>query len=472
MKRDADEISCGSCVDVNTITKKEEREEWSCEPRIKRQKTEFLKCSQCNEIYGTESYSRKQRKCDLDRIRCMSCTKDAISSLSKFERQCVRCRMVLPRDSFSTSKLKGPVKKLKCKTCVQEDKPISRKPTNREINVNETNNHNNEEKSPSGKNGRKSIEKSQKKFVTDKEEIKAILKERLNVMPLGQTQKSFSLRWNSSSISQTDEKNAATKVLEKGDYGPIDETLKTHILKIIESSSSSMTLSQVISLRAALLQQKAMFHHGKLLRKSEKLYKEYKAGKSIVDLARDVDCPPLNVFRIILKNMHLGKAQIKKCLNNPEVLLRKREQEELKAAVDMDITAQFDQAHSLKVANDFEDIIADFLQEKGVTFVRQEQLTEEQMEVFGTTVLTPDFLLLDELKINETRVNWIDAKAFYGANTPMNIKTFKKQMSRYTNHWGEGAVVYLDGFSEMLKLEKCTMLTAQGVLDVDSLPVY
>ena len=52
-----------------------------------------------------------------------------------------------------------------------------------------------------------------------------------------------------------------------------------------------------------------------------------------------------------------------------------------------------------------------------VRFKTQEDLTKEQMEKYGRPINTPDFLILSDFYINNKKINWIDAKNFYGANT-------------------------------------------------------
>merc|ERR1712086_443813 len=99
------------------------------------------------------------------------------------------------------------------------------------------------------------------------------------------------------------------------------------------------------------------------------------------------------------------------------------------------------------MGKEFELVVQRFLVSKGVTFVTQKQLEAEQERDFGAPVLTPDFLILDELIVNGQAVKWLDAKAFYGANTSLNIKRVRKQMSKYIEHWGSGAIMFLQGFS-------------------------
>jgi hypothetical protein len=65
---------------------------------------------------------------------------------------------------------------------------------------------------------------------------------------------------------------------------------------------------------------------------------------------------------------------------------------------------------------------------------------------------------MDELKINGENIAWIDAKNFYGANVSFTKKKTKKQMNRYIDEWGTGAIVYRHGFCDGLHIPAVMML--------------
>jgi hypothetical protein len=176
----------------------------------------------------------------------------------------------------------------------------------------------------------------------------------------------------------------------------------------------------------------------------------------------------MNVFRTMLAEMKWSKIQIKTALRDPQKF-EKREREEFLAAESSDVVSMVNQVEIHKNAEIFEDVLSAWLEKKGIRFVRQKQLETEQKEEFGSPVLTPDFLLLDSVIIDGISCHWIDCKAFYGCNLQFSIKKTKKQMTRYINHWGSGAIVYLQGFSEAIKIPNCVLLNAYGALDVDIL---
>ena len=80
----------------------------------------------------------------------------------------------------------------------------------------------------------------------------------------------------------------------------------------------------------------------------------------------------------------------------------------------------------------------------------------------------PDILFLDHVEINGQPVAWIDAKHFYGADVGFQRKKMSKQMMRYINEWGSGAIVFRHGFSENLYMAGVTMLDASP-LDLSEL---
>jgi len=60
------------------------------------------------------------------------------------------------------------------------------------------------------------------------------------------------------------------------------------------------------------------------------------------------------------------------------------------------------------------------------------------MEHLGTTVATPDFLLVGDVHINGFPVRWIEVKSFYGASLRFPQIHIEKQVQRYITHWGTG----------------------------------
>ena len=72
----------------------------------------------------------------------------------------------------------------------------------------------------------------------------------------------------------------------------------------------------------------------------------------------------------------------------------------------------------------------------------------------------PDLLLLDDVRINGIPCAWIDAKHFFGADLKFPKKKTQKQVDRYVNEYGQGAIVYRHGFCQSLELNGAIQLDA------------
>ncbi len=277
--------------------------------------------------------------------------------------------------------------------------------------------------------------------------------------------RNFSFEWKNSPVPLKDEETLAKFVLRKGEFGWLDDDRVDEIA--VYGKEMKMTLDQALSLRSALLQQKTVYGHGRLKSKAKSLFRLYNDGVSVVDLSKRFDFPPMNIFRIILGEKRWSKSRIKECLRDPSKM-KKRERDEFEKAEAADRVSNVDQSETHTRADLFEEILCDWFESKGVRLRRQTEMVSEQKLEHGRPINTPDILFLDHVEINGNPIAWIDAKHFYGADVSFQRKKMTKQMSRYIEEWGSGAVVYRHGFSENLFIPGCTMLDA-GVLDLSKL---
>merc|ERR1711968_42600 len=109
-----------------------------------------------------------------------------------------------------------------------------------------------------------------------------------------------------------------------------------------------------------------------------------------------------------------------------------------------------DQTDIIKESMEFEKKIGKLLKKKEISFKTQEDLTIEQKKEFGKAVITPDFLLDEEVIINNKLIKWIEVKNFYGSQVKHFKKSIKKQISKYYEKWGTGCIVFRNGFNEDL----------------------
>ena len=261
------------------------------------------------------------------------------------------------------------------------------------------------------------------------------------------------------------EQKLAKIVVRKGEFGWLDDERVQEIGEIVDDLD--MTLDQALSLRSALLQQKTVYSHGRLQSRGKMLLRLYKEGLGIVDLSKRYDFPPMNIFRVILKEMGWSKARIKDTLRTPSKF-KERERNEFEQAEAADRISNVDQSETHERADLFEDILADWFEDQGVRVRRQGEMVKEQMMEHGRPVNTPDLLFLDHVTINGEPIAWIDAKHFYGSDVDFQRKKISKQASRYVESWGQGALVFRHGFCENL-LVPGTVLLDSGPLDLSDL---
>lgn len=274
--------------------------------------------------------------------------------------------------------------------------------------------------------------------------------------------KTFHLEWKVTPVPLKSEEQVAGWVVKKGEYGWLTDERVDEISGRV--ANESMTLEQALSLRSALLQQKTVYSHHQLRSKGKELARKYRNGTSIIDLSLQYDYSPMNLFRVVLESMGWSKNKIKESLREPSKM-KERERAEFEAAEAADRVASVDQSETQVKADLFEDILADWFEAQGIRLRRQPEMVKEQSEALGRPVRTPDLLFLDHVYINGEPVAWIDAKHFYGADVDFQRKKMKKQMNRYIEEWGSGAIMFRHGFSENLFLPGVQMLDA-GPIDL------
>ena len=277
--------------------------------------------------------------------------------------------------------------------------------------------------------------------------------------------KTFSFNWENHPVGLPTESILAGKVVRKGEFGWLSDERVGEIRQMV--GELDMTLDQALSLRSALLQQKTVYTHGRLQSRGKAIVRLYREGVGIIDLSIRFDSPPMNVFRLVLKEMGWSKSRIKETLRAPSKF-KERERNEFEAAEAADRVSNVDQSETHERADIFEVILADWFEEQGVRLRRQPEMVKEQTIEHGRPVNTPDLLFLDHVEINGEPVAWIDAKHFYGADVDFQRKKSAKQSARYVDAWGQGALVFRHGFCENIHIPGTVLLDC-GPLDLSPL---
>ena len=276
------------------------------------------------------------------------------------------------------------------------------------------------------------------------------------------------LRWRTNSVPKDIQKKVADIVCRPGEFGFLPEERVEEIKSQIDHLP--ITVEQALSLRGALNQEKSVHSHGRLMRNANQLRRRYDKGEGVLTLSQRFDAPPVNTFRAILSGRGWSKNRIKETLKNPK-RLNERDREEFSKAEEADKVSSVNQADTHTAAEVFEDILCAHFDFLDIRFRRQEDLLREQKQSEGRAVLTPDLLLLDDVRINGVPCAWIDAKHFYGADLRFPRKKTQKQVDRYVKEYGQGAIVYRHGFSGSL-VQKGAILLDASPLDLTPLDEF
>lgn len=276
--------------------------------------------------------------------------------------------------------------------------------------------------------------------------------------------KQISLEWPVQPVPGAVERRLHDIVVRRGEFGWLPDSRVDEIAEVVRSMDIS--LEQALSLRSALLQQKTVRNHSRIQRRADQLLRRYENGTDILELAKDVDGPPVNVFRAILTARKWSKTRIKEALRDADARLSKRDAEQFHKAEEGDRVSNVDQSETQDRAEEFEDVLCHYFDLNGVRYRAQPELVAEQQAKHGRSVRTPDLLLLDQVTINGEPVAWLDAKHFYGADVAFPRKKTAQQVKRYVEAWGQGAIIYRHGFCADLDIPGAILLDA-SVLDTD-----
>ena len=253
-------------------------------------------------------------------------------------------------------------------------------------------------------------------------------------------------------INYGDEKKIANIIFSsKFPYANITDKTINKVISI----NKNISLNLLISLKNALLRNNMIMNYSQLLNKASIINSEY-LNTNILKLSKKYNSSPINIMRIVLKYRGLNKSEILNLFFNNE-LMNIYDKQQFKQAFKYDVYALIDEKKQLTDSLHFEKKIEKILIKNNIRYKTQDILTVEQQKE-GNVYCTPDFLILDELYINEKRVNWIDGKNFYGAYTNFIINKIKKQTKKYLKEYGSGCIIFNYGFSSKLHFKDIVLL--------------
>ena len=180
------------------------------------------------------------------------------------------------------------------------------------------------------------------------------------------------IKWRTKAVTKEVQSKAGKIACIPGEFGFLPEKRVQEIAAKLDGLPIS--LEQALSLRAALNQEKSVYSHSKLMRRSNELSRRYDSGESVIALSKRFDAPPVNTFRAILTGRGWTKTRIKDTLNKNPSKLNKRDKEQFELAESVDRVSSVNQTETQTAAEVFEEILCSYFESVGVRFRRQEEL--------------------------------------------------------------------------------------------------
>lgn len=199
------------------------------------------------------------------------------------------------------------------------------------------------------------------------------------------------------------------------------------------------------SIRNIILKSKFIAKIGQQTANVATIDRKYKTA-DITDIAAEYDYSPLNLLRSVLIYRGMSPCSLYPVFSGrepPESVLRDRDLIQFGKALAVDVIV--DDAQITKEAEIAEAAFVESMRQLGLRFRTQQDLVDEQMESDGRASLTPDILLTEKVKINGVEISWIEYKNYTLTDAPFLYKSNLKQVAKYHNKWGVGAIVYNRG---------------------------
>lgn len=191
-----------------------------------------------------------------------------------------------------------------------------------------------------------------------------------------------------------------------------------------------------------------------------KLLREWKSGKSIMDIAKKRSFPPLLTAMILFMEDGASRKEFWSFVRNPDLLDSPETAEELRAATANDIVYSPDANKRQKERGIWgEDLLHQWLDGQEITY-----RTENDLRGDDEMTKTPDCLLDHPVLFEGHEIHWVESKASFGDNTEFRYNS-RKQLIPYTTLFGPGLVVYWVGCLDDLECPPDIYVSDMSVMD-------
>jgi len=198
-------------------------------------------------------------------------------------------------------------------------------------------------------------------------------------------------------------------------------------------------------------------NYHRIKKRSPRLALEWKNGKSLMDISKEIDFPPVMTAYLIMNHNGIGKKTFRKMVNEPESIEDPRLRKEISVVRNNDrIYSPEGNLVQKKRGIWGEERMKVWLDQRKVRYKREEDLRGEGQK-------TPDFLLDKAIYFRGEQVNWIESKASFGDEKEVR-KNVSKQLVHYRDLFGSGMVIYWYGILDDLPVMDGIIIETEEVL--------
>ncbi len=196
-----------------------------------------------------------------------------------------------------------------------------------------------------------------------------------------------------------------------------------------------------------------------IARQAPAMVREWKRGKTLLQLAEERKFPPILTAGFVLKEMGISKKVMKTYTSAPDDIPDKRLRSEMQSVMEEDFIYSPRGIECQKDRGVFcEDRIKEWLDGRGYTY-----MTENDSREMGRTK-TPDFLFHEPHVLIDTEVHWVESKGSFGS--PFQARhDYEKQLRHYVDLFGPGIVAYWVGFVDDIVLDEDVTIVDRTFFD-------
>jgi hypothetical protein len=295
-----------------------------------------------------------------------------------------------------------------------------------------------------------------------------------NILVNGKKRSTHHITWINKPIPTTEYVKVMQIVKESKDYSvqgaekiiELCSGTSTVPATITDSYSTPLRREQYVSLRNVLLKGKIISNYYRMSTIISAAAAKYAKHFGILELSSIYDFPPLNLLRgIFLARGDDPKKVYKWFTSRTTADMQPRDATQYKIAAENDAESLFNVLRIAEIAAQNEAIFVQMFTKLGIKYRTQDELTKDQLKIYGRAISTPDILFLDRVFINDVEVHWIDYKDYAGTSVNFIHQGNKRQVMKYTSEWGPGAICYRWSFIDGLDLRGAIALDGTAAAD-------